>query len=184
MSVVGRLSAAEFIEREWPRGTQLLDGAVVMNEPTPRHQELCLRLLRALADWRDSHDGWGQVTPSLTLVMGDDRPAPDVMWFSRPLADQYAPQTPRVPELVVEVRSPSTWSHDLGRKRELYERHGVAEYWLVDDLAELVVRLTRSTPAAPQFDVEQQFRVGESVRSDLLPGFSLDVAALFAARVG
>jgi Uma2 family endonuclease len=35
------------------------------------------------------------------------------------------------PDWVIEVLSPSTAVHDQRTKRELYERHGVAEYWLV-----------------------------------------------------
>ncbi len=35
------------------------------------------------------------------------------------------------PDWILEVLSPSTASHDQIKKRQLYERHGVKEYWLV-----------------------------------------------------
>ncbi|GHU55710.1 hypothetical protein AGMMS49975_17900 [Clostridia bacterium] len=36
------------------------------------------------------------------------------------------------PDLIVEVLSPSTAKRDKGYKKDLYERNGVREYWIVD----------------------------------------------------
>ena len=36
------------------------------------------------------------------------------------------------PELVVEVLSKSTMKFDVGRKKEIYEKYGVKEYWIVN----------------------------------------------------
>ena len=36
------------------------------------------------------------------------------------------------PEFVLEIASPSTYRNDLGRKRDLYARLGVQEYWRYD----------------------------------------------------
>ena len=56
----------------------------------------------------------------------------------------------RAPAFVLEVASPSTWWDDLGRKRSLYARLGVREYWQYDPLGEhLPARLQgeRLTPS-------------------------------------
>jgi Uma2 family endonuclease len=42
------------------------------------------------------------------------------------------------PDWIVEVLSPSTASHDQIKKRNLYERHGVREYWLVHPIDRLL----------------------------------------------
>lgn len=36
------------------------------------------------------------------------------------------------PDLIVEVLSPSTAKRDKGYKKDLYERSGIKEYWIVD----------------------------------------------------
>ena len=42
------------------------------------------------------------------------------------------------PDLVVEILSPSTGMHDKGRKKRVYERCGVSEYWIVSPEARSV----------------------------------------------
>ena len=38
------------------------------------------------------------------------------------------------PDLVVEILSRSTGRYDRGHKRDVYEKHGVREYWIVDPI--------------------------------------------------
>jgi Uma2 family endonuclease len=40
-----------------------------------------------------------------------------------------------VPDWIAEILSPSTAARDRVTKRQLYARHGVAHYWLVDPIA-------------------------------------------------
>ena len=68
----------------------------------------------------------------------------------------------QAPAFVLEFASPSTWREDVGRKRSVYARLGVREYWQYDPLGEHLParlqgeRLTRSgyvrQPAATGLD--------------------------------
>ena len=44
-----------------------------------------------------------------------------------------------MPDIAVEVRSPSTWRYDIGAKKSGYERRGLPELWLVDTRADEVL---------------------------------------------
>ncbi|MFM8442148.1 MAG: Uma2 family endonuclease [Methylococcus sp.] len=71
------------------------------------------------------------------------------------------------PDLVVEVLSPGTAGHDHVRKRRVYERAGVPEYWLVHPVDRLVMvyRLIQGQYGRP--DVHEL--VGETAVG-VLPG--------------
>jgi hypothetical protein len=45
VSTITGLSVEEFRAGEWPRGAQLVEGEVVVNDPTFRHQEMVVRIL-------------------------------------------------------------------------------------------------------------------------------------------
>jgi len=57
------------------------------------------------------------------------------------------------PDWVLEVLSPATASHDQIKKRKLYERHGVREYWLVHPIDRIltIYRLQGKEFAKPSF---------------------------------
>ena len=43
-------------------------------------------------------------------------------------------ETRAVPDIAVEVLSPSTATIDRGRKMRIFAQYGVPEYWIVDTL--------------------------------------------------
>ena len=49
----------------------------------------------------------------------------------------------KAPEFVLEVASESTWREDVGRKRRLYERLRVEEYWMFDPQGRFLARPLR-----------------------------------------
>lgn len=54
------------------------------------------------------------------------------------IKDTATLQEHRTPDLMIEILSPSNPENDLWRKRELYRRHGVREYWIINPLEERV----------------------------------------------
>ena len=81
--------------------------------------------------------------PGDVQVDQKNRVQPDIFVVPRTAAGK--PKTwlgAPTPSLVVEILSDSTARRDLGPKRDLYERAGIAEYWIVDyeERSVLVVR--------------------------------------------
>ena len=112
--------------------------------------------------------------------VGDNYYVPDAWWIGPDrMVSGDVSLAPHYPDLVVEVRSPSTWRYDIGPKRRAYESAGVAELWLVDTESDTVMVNRRSSPDHPVFDVVDELGADAGVTSPLLPGFSLSVDELF-----
>lgn len=79
-----------------------------------------------------------------------------------------------VPDLVIEILSPSTAKLDKTAKMRLYERSGIKEYWLVDPDREEIEVLTLKDSSYESMGV---FGIEQSFESALLKGLrvSLDM---------
>ena len=164
------------------RRTDLVDGEIVMNEPKPWHQRTVVAIVIALGVWEKGGSDRGLVCLPLDIKRDEYNVyAPDGVWYApgrAPALDAPPPYPP--PDLVVEVRSPSTWRLDIGPKKTGYEAMGVRELWLVDFTSVLVFR--RSTAKQPDFDVSLELAPEETLTSPLLPGFELPLAGLYPAH--
>jgi Uma2 family endonuclease len=177
-----RITVEEFRERDdLPRFTQLIDGEIVLNAPKVPHQLACGRLFIALSGWATAQADRGAAWIPLDVEL--DRfnlYEPDVLWTSEDHLPDREHGLESIPDLCVEVRSPSTWRYDIGIKKTNYERHGLPELWLVDTEAESVLVFRRSTPQAPAFDVSLELTKSDTLISPQLPGFECALDELFA----
>ena len=78
-------------------------------------------------------------------------------------------------DLVVEILSRSTAALDRGEKKDVYERSGVREYWLIDPRARTLLVYTRQ---GDRFDTGRTFAEGQPFSSAVLPGLAFDVASV------
>lgn len=187
MQVTERMTAEEFIALPVPehgRPWNLVNGEVVVNEAGLPHQRALRVIDRALDRWAEADERRGEVVFPIDVKL-DERNvfAPDVLWYSpRTAPDQGSRPPYPMPDLAVEVRSPSTWRYDIGAKKDGYEKHGLKELWLVDTEAGSILVFRRSKPSATTFDIAIEFAAGETLTSPLLLGFELPVEAIFADR--
>ncbi|MBI3764840.1 MAG: Uma2 family endonuclease, partial [Chloroflexi bacterium] len=101
---------------------------------------------------------------------------PDLVFMAAAHADRIGEKYWGVPDLVAELISPGNPDLDRDIKKDEYARAGIPEYWLVDlEKQTIEVYLW----AAGQYQSGRTLRVGDTLASAQLPGFSLALAELF-----
>jgi len=122
-----------------PEGTlaELIDNVIYMSpSPAKNHQQVLQTIFRRLSEGIDD-PGKGEVIiapfdvyldptsnavqPDIIVILKDNK------GYSKPTGHFHG-----VPDVIVEILSPGNKEYDLIKKKELYERFGVNEYWIVD----------------------------------------------------
>ena len=178
-----RVTYAEL--EEWPddgRRYELYSGEViVVPTPLPIHQVVVLRLTEILAEHARVTGGLALFAP-LDIVFSEyDVLQPDVVFFDAERHRRIDFQRPIriVPSLVVEVLSRSTAARDRGRKRQIFARYGVPEYWIIDPPARTLEVLRNS---GSDFELSAAYEGEGNVEAATLPGLSFQLATLFPIR--
>ena len=141
--------------------------------PVPRHARVATQLGFQLAV--QAQEFGGEVFSSAVDVYlaHDCVVVPDVLYWRPEHLDRIGERNVGPADLVVEISSPSTRRRDLTTKRDLYAEFGIPEYWLFDLTANAVEVHRLGEPV-------RVLRPGDVLTSPILPGLSLDVAALLA----
>lgn len=122
-----------------PEGTlaELIDGNIYMSpSPLSRHQIVLNKLnVQLYSLLEDGRVGNVYISP-LDVYLDEERNAvqPDLIVVLKGgnAVVKEEGHIHGVPDLLVEVLSKGNNKHDLILKKELYERFGVKEYWIVD----------------------------------------------------
>jgi Uma2 family endonuclease len=164
---------------------ELIDGALhVTTQPHLEHQEIVNELAYRLTAWNKQTRA-GRVIPAPGVIFSErDAVAPDLVWLSKERAAVVlTPDDGKLhgaPDLVIEVLSQGSANERRDReiKRDLYDRYGVEEYWVVDRFTRRVDVYRRQEGALA---LVAQPGIDAELSSPLLPGFACPVAALFTA---
>ncbi|MBY5959829.1 Uma2 family endonuclease [Membranicola marinus] len=120
-----------------PEGTlaQLIENQLVMSpSPTTIHQKILNKINVMIYNYLEE-DPLGEVFIAPYDVYLDEQNVfqPDIVFIgSDNLLNIKDNGFHGAPDLVIELLSPGTSKFDLNQKKDIYERHGVQEYWIVE----------------------------------------------------
>lgn len=158
---------------------EVLDGEL-LREPAPRplHQIVVANLLDVLRPHTRHHNLGIVLDSPLDVVLSDENVAqPDIVFIPRDRWDIIGEENVRgAPALVVEVLSLSTLHRDRDKKRSIYERFGVQEYWIVDPWEKRLMRLVLT---AYGYGDPEILKHGDVLTTPLLPGLGIEIRQVF-----
>jgi len=159
---------------------EIIDGVLYMTPaPAPRHQEAVGSLFaRMYMHAIEGHLGKVLQAPCDVRLPNQLVPVePDIFFVKKESLSIIGDQVVEgVPDLIVEVLSPSNASYDRVKKFEIYQQAGVPEYWLVDYLATTVECFVLREGA---YSLAGRYDMGDVVMSEQLAGFTILVDLIF-----
>lgn len=173
--------AMEFSESEGEEFIfELINGEIMArNYPSAMHQRV-LRRLTVQVDAFVNQNQLGEVffAPFGVVLSDFNDVQPDLIFVGKEQADIVREEGVfGVPDLLMEVISPSSIRTDRRVKFKMYEEMGVKEYWIVDlkNQSIEVYTLDETGFEMTSFGVEKG-----AVMSIVLPEFMIDLEMLFA----
>lgn len=161
---------------------EVIEGELyVTTQPSREHQRVCVRLTTVLETW-DAQAELGETMYAPGVIFTEeDAVAPDVVWVRRERLGELLDDAGHLhgaPDLVIEVLSPGRANRmrDREAKLDLFSRHAVPEYWIVDPQQREVAVHRRG---ASGLEPAETLGRADVVTSPRLPGFACPVAGLF-----
>ncbi|MBL8798652.1 MAG: Uma2 family endonuclease [Planctomycetia bacterium] len=157
----------------------LIDGVIYMASPENTDDNRLVKWLAVLLHLYVEQKVLGEIFLSRVAFQLDDTnaPEPDIAFVARQHAHRIkCGRVQGPPDLAMEIVSPDSVERDYGKKRSQYERFGVLEYWIVDEI-ERKVTLLRLGPKGKYREVRPK---QGNLHSEVLPGFWLRPEWLWA----
>lgn len=148
--------------------------------PTTPHQRVVQHLHLSLGPYVEEHAA-GDIflAPCDVLLSDTDIVQPDLLFVA---VEQSSIVQERgiegAPDLIAEVVSEGNRRHDEIRKRKLYARHGVTEYWVVDPALE-TVKSYREPEGGYEQAAVWSAEDEDTITTPLLPEWRLPLNNLF-----
>lgn len=157
---------------------QLIDGDLIMSPaPTPNHQRISRRIFNFLSKFAPESDEVFYAPIDL-YIDKQNVLQPDLLFIAKENKDIITHRgIEGVPDLIVEIISPSNIFTDRNKKKKIYQQIGVKEFWIVDPANKTLEIYSKSQA---DLDTPSLFLVGEGeVRSAVLPELIFNLQDIF-----
>ena len=162
------------------RLVEFADGRIeVLPVPTREHQAILKYLFLALHAFLHPRGGTVFFAPLRVQVRPRIFREPDLVLLRDARDPRLQNRYWLGADLVLEIVSPDDPDRDLVEKRRDYAAARIPEYWIVDPRAGTITVLRLEGDTYVEHGV---FRRDSQATSALLPGFAVDVSAVFDAR--
>ncbi|MGL4944268.1 MAG: Uma2 family endonuclease [Thermoguttaceae bacterium] len=186
-----KFSYADYMSWDDGERWELIDGVAYNMSPAPSntHQRVLIAFFRIIDQFLLDKPCEVLIAPlDVRLPDFDEQKDADVPTVVQPDLlvvcdpDKFDPRDQGVrgaPDMIVEILSPWNAKKDTTTKLELYERHGVREYWIIDPI-ERTFALYKWFPQLKKYARPETFTATDRVTtSDVLKGLEIDLKEVF-----
>ncbi len=188
LDLTKQYSYADYLAWRFEERVELIKGWIMrMASPSRAHQFAAARLFRAIDGFFSNHPCEVYFAPTDVMFLNKEQ-------ISKNNKDIYTVLIPDLfvicdlekmqdggclgaPDLVVEILSPGNTKKEMKYKYEIYEEHGVKEYWVVHPIDNNIVIHTLQDNG--KYQASKYFTDEDILVSALFPDFSMDLSNVF-----
>lgn len=158
---------------------EIIEGELIMPPaPLTLHQKISRNIVYELLKFNENEQAGEILYAPVDVVLSQTNVIqPDVLFILN--ENCYIITEDNIdgaPDLVFEIISPSTGDYDLIKKKNLYEKFGIKEYWIIDPTRQ---RIEIYLNVQNKFELQQRMEQRGIVKSIILTGFQLGLDRIF-----
>lgn len=174
-----KFTYSDYLKTPEDKRYELIEGELILTpSPVPYHQRLVMNIAFEIEKFIRETD-IGRVFPSPCDVYLDDENVlePDVLFISRERLSIIGEKNIHgAPDLVIEILSENSAYRDMFKKKRLYARFGVKEYWIVEPEEKTVEIYSLEEDT---FRLERRYSKDSILESPSLAGLKIKLCDVF-----
>jgi Uma2 family endonuclease len=185
----GRRMTLDQFDRATTRDDRLFElnkGIIeIVDVPQPRHLQQVLAVRNQLVLYQEANPGvihsiTGSFDSKVLIASAQSERHPDLSVYLSPPPDVEDVWSLWIPEIVIEVVSPSSSRRDYHDKPGEYLEFGIDEYWIIDAQKQQMTAMTRWRGQwKPKI-----LKPSQKYTTRQMPGFTLDLSRVISAGRG